>query len=150
MYKIAICDIPCRLARMAGRLFIFVCFALLDQILVQGQEQNHVQPGPPDFCIKNDFHVKDQYHKDAPSPETNALQTCQSWQNLSCCTNTLTVTLSSLNNSQGIYNFTYDLCGTLSPNCAKFMRVSSIPVKPVIVKTFIYGTSLPIMSKCND
>ena len=61
--------------------------ALLVVVLVEGQTANQVQPGPPDFCIKNSYHVDDQYHKDNPSREVDTLQTCASWQNLSSCTN---------------------------------------------------------------
>ena len=64
--------------------------------------------------------MDDRYHKDNPLREVGTLQTCTSWQNLSCCTHALTVALNHLNLSMGLYNFSHDLCGTLSPRCAEF------------------------------
>ena len=101
-----------------------VCMPLLFMVtLVQGEDQ--VQLGPPDHCIKGDFHLLDHYHKDAPSPEGKNFRECTSWQSSSCCTHALADDLYRLASSEGIYNFTYDLCGSLSPSCAEYFKVLS-------------------------
>ena len=104
---------------------IALSFALLVAVLAQDQAAAAlVTPGAPDFCIKTDYHIDDRYHKDAPSVETGTLKTCSSWQGkLSCCTAAMTTTLARLNNSLGLYNFTYAICDELSPQCAQYMRV---------------------------
>ena len=92
-------------------------------VWVQGQSQ--VQRGPPDHCIKGEYHYLDHYHKAAPSPEENDFSECTSWQNSSCCTHALADDLSRLATHQLLYNFTFDYCGSLSIECARYLKVKS-------------------------
>ena len=105
--------------------FIIVCLTLLFLVafIVRGQDQ--VQRGPPDYCIRGEYHLLDHYHKDAPSPEENNFPECTSWQNSSCCTRDLAVDLYRLADHQGLCNFSYDLCGALSSECAQYFKVKS-------------------------
>ena len=91
-------------------------------ILVWGhQHDSLVQPGPPDFCLKG------PYHKPVPSvEEQDEFQECLSWwQDVSCCNATLMESI-SLHKARELYNFSWDLCGPLSPQCEKFIKVKMI------------------------
>ena len=112
---------------MLNKLIAVFLTLLFVVVLVQGQDQ--VRRGPPDYCIKGVYHLLDHYHKDAPSPEENNFPECTSWQSSSCCTYELANDLSQLATHEGIYNFTYDLCGSLSPGCAQYFKVISNEVK---------------------
>ena len=88
-------------------------------ILVWGhQHYTQVQPGLPDFCLKG------PYHKSAPSIEDqDEFQECLLWsQNVSCCNATLTESI-SLYKARELYKFSWDMCGPLSPQCEKFIKV---------------------------
>lgn len=98
---------------------VIVCLTLV--VCVAGQELT--QPGPPNFCFKNEFHVNDQYHKDVPSPEGSDLPECQSWMESSCCTLALMETLSNRSKVEGLYNFSHQLCSPISSGCAEYLRV---------------------------
>ena len=92
--------------------------------------QELIRPGPPNFCfMTKSFHVNVQYHKDVPSPEGSDLPECQSWKESSCCTLALTETLSGRNKTQGLYNFSHELCDPISPRCAEYLRVRTIAVR---------------------
>ena len=103
---------------------IAVSLALL-LVVVWVQGQAHVQRGPPNHCIKGEYHYLDHYHKDVPSSEENDFPECTSWQNSSCCTRALADDLSRLATHQLLYNFTFDHCGSLSPECARYLKVKS-------------------------
>ena len=92
-------------------------------VLVKGQDQ--VQRGPPDRCFKGLYHLYDHFHKDVPSPEVGNFPECTSWQKLSCCTADLANELSRVGSHHGLYNYSYDLCNGLSPECAKYAKVFS-------------------------
>ena len=81
---------------------------------MKGQEL--VQPGPPDYCLEGPF------HKDVPSPEEDEFHECLSWQDHACCNLALSVTISR-HKARGLYNYSWDLCGTLSPHCEEFIKV---------------------------
>ena len=92
---------------------------------VQGQDL--VQPGPPEFCHKGDYHYDNLYHKDSPSPEDKDFPECTSWQESSCCTHALADEVSRFADGVGLYNWSQTHCGSLSQRCAEYFRV------PVIV-----------------
>ena len=98
---------------------VVICLTLV--VGVPGQELT--QPGPPNFCFKNAFHVNDQYHKDAPSSEGSDLPECQSWKESLCCTLALMETLGNRSKVEGLYNFSHELCAPISPGCAEYLRV---------------------------
>ena len=87
-------------------------------VLVQGQEVVTVQPGPPDVCLEGPF------HKDVPSPEEKEFHECLSWQNEACCNLELSMTIDR-HKAVGLYNYSWDLCGTLSPECEEFIKVTN-------------------------
>ena len=107
---------------MSHKIFISVTL-LLSVMMVLGEHL--VQPGPPDFCIKDSSRQNDKYHKAVPSPEMGELRNCSAWQNLSCCTQALAEDLSR-NPFMGLYNWSHNVCGSLSPKCAEFMKVCII------------------------
>ena len=88
---------------------------------VQGQDL--VQPGPPEFCPKGDFHYDNLYHKDSPSPEDKDFPECTSWQHSSCCTYALADEVSRFANGAGLYNLSRTHCGPLSQGCAEYHKV---------------------------
>ena len=88
--------------------------ALLSLWLVQGD--GFVQPGPPDFCLQGPF------HKTTPGPEEEEFTECLSWQNNTCCNVALSESISR-HKAVGLYNYSWDLCGTLSPQCEEFIKV---------------------------
>ena len=111
-------------------MLVTVSLTLLLVVVSPGmQGQDLIQPGPPDFCFKGDDHVLDHFHKDAPSPEENDFPECTSWQESSCCTHALADELSRFSKALGdrLYNFTVGQCGSLSQECAQYIRVR-IPV----------------------
>ena len=88
--------------------------------------QDLVQPGPPEFCHKGDFHLEDIYHKDSPSPEDRNFPECTSWQESSCCTHALADEMYRSGNGVGLYNFSWAHCGELSQECADYLKVPKI------------------------
>ena len=62
-----------------------------------------MQPGPPEFCHKTDYHYDSLYHKDTPSPEDKDFPKCTSWQHSSCCTHTLADEVSRFADGVGLY-----------------------------------------------
>ena len=136
------CELPsniCKLQTCAVSAMTVLLTILLSMVLwVQGEiPKGYIQPGPPDFCHKGPFHVEDAFHKDTPSPEDSSFQECLSWQDLSCCTHALTVEIQRHEN-QGLYNWTYDTCGSLSPECAKYLKVS-VTLYVLLTITIDYG-----------
>ena len=116
-------------------MFCRVIIYLTLVVSVPGQELT--QPGPPNFCFKTkSFHVNDQYHKEAPSPEGSDPPECQSWKESSCCTLALTETLSNHRKVEGLYNFSHELCDLISPPCAEYLRVCTIEVRYLAVVKF--------------
>ena len=94
---------------------IVVCLSFLNLVLlVQGLHQ--VQPGPPDYCLEGPF------HKDVPSPEEEDFHECLSWQDHACCNLDLSVSISR-HKARGLYNYSWDLCSTLSQRCEEFIKV---------------------------
>ena len=75
-----------------------------------------MMPGPPDFCLEGPF------HKDTPSPEEEDFTECTSWQNLACCTIDLAESI-RVSKAVGLYNYSWDLCGPLSPECEEYIKV---------------------------
>ena len=73
-------------------------------------------PGPPDVCLEGPF------HKDVPSPEEEEFHECLSWQDEACCNLELSMTIDR-HKAVGLYNYSWDLCGTLSPACEEFIKV---------------------------
>ena len=82
---------------------------------------DHVQPGPPDFCLKG------PYHKPAPSIEDqDEFWECLSWsRNVSCCNANVTESI-RIHKNWELYNFSWDVCGNLSQECEKFIKVHII------------------------
>ena len=103
----------------------FIVFlSIFPMLLVWGYQYDstvHVHPGPPDFCLKG------PYHKPAPSIEDqDEFQECHSWsQNVSCCSANLTESISRYK-ARKLYNYTWDVCDPLSPQCEKFIKVKII------------------------
>ena len=87
---------------------------LVTVTLVQGEL---VTPGSPDFCLEGPF------HKDAPSPEEDQFHECLSWQNEACCNLQLSMSIER-HKAVELYNYTWDLCGILSPECEEFIKVN--------------------------
>ena len=76
------------------------------------------QPGPPSYCLRG------PYHKDAPSFEDNEeFQECRSWEREHSCCKVATTESIRLHKARELYNYTWDLCGALSPECEKFIKV---------------------------
>ena len=88
--------------------------ALVSSWLVQGD--GFVQPGPPDFCLQGPF------HKTTPGPEDEEFSECLSWENNACCNVALSESISR-HKAVGLYNYSWDLCGALSPQCEEFIKV---------------------------
>ena len=88
--------------------------ALLSLWLVQGY--GFVQPGAPDFCLQGPF------HKTTPGPEEEEFTECLSWQNNACCNVALSESIRR-HKAVGLYNYSWDLCGTLSQQCEEFIKV---------------------------
>ena len=129
--------------------FIICLILLLLEVFVQGEEL--IQPGPPDVCFKTkSYHINDRYHKDVPSPQGSDFPECQSWKESSCCTRALAEELSSRSKTLEIYNFRKDLCGTISPPCAEYLRVCKLAER-YTVKTGKTSDSGPseIGTMCN-
>ena len=95
-------------------MFVISLVLLTAAAIVQGQEV--VKPGPPDVCLEGPF------HKDVPSPEEEQFHECLSWQNEACCNLELSMTIDR-HKAVGLYNYSWDLCGTLSPQCEEFIKV---------------------------
>ena len=105
-----------------------------------GQQETRI-PGPPDNCIS-----ESPYTKDSPSPETEVLEACESWQSNSCCT---AETARSINRTGllGLYNFTWDLCGPLSEECRAFMQVGMI--YNVMIMQLVWSLACVRLYACN-
>ena len=101
---------------MAAAICIFTILLSLwlSPVVVQGT--TFVQPGPPDSCLQG------PYHKNTPSREEEEFRECLSWQNSSCCNVALSASISQHNAVQ-LYNYSWDLCGVLSPECEEFIKV---------------------------
>ena len=80
------------------------------------QQQVFVTPGPPDKCLAG------PYHKSVPSPEEEEFDECLSWQNKACCNVAVPRTIDN-HKAYGLYNYSWDLCGALSPACETFIKV---------------------------
>ena len=78
--------------------------------------QEFVFPGPPDTCLTG------PYHKDVPSPEEEGFDECLSWQNKTCCTVEVAKIIDD-HKAEGLYNYSWDLCGPLSQECEVFIKV---------------------------
>ena len=101
---------------MSSTFAVFLC--LLSAVAwTRGLEQ--FQPGPPDFCLEGPF------HKDVPSPEEEDFHECPSWQDNACCNLDLSISISR-HKAFGLYNYSWDLCGTLSPQCEEYIKVSCL------------------------
>ncbi len=74
------------------------------------------RPGPPDTCISGPF------HKEVPSPEEEEFDECLSWQDKACCNVEVPRTIDR-HKAVGLYNYTWDVCGTLSQECETFIKV---------------------------
>ena len=96
--------------------FVIALSLLAAFVLVQGQELVTQQPGPPDYCLEGPF------HKDVPLPEEEEFDECLSWQNEACCNLQLSMTIDQ-HKAVGLYNYSWDICGTLSPECEEFIKV---------------------------
>jgi hypothetical protein len=99
----------------------FIIFLSVFPIFIWGHhDDSQVQPGPPDFCLKG------PYHKPSPSIEDqDEFQECHSWSgNVSCCYATVTESI-SLYKARELYNYTWEVCGPLSPQCEKFIKVKN-------------------------
>ena len=92
-------------------------FLLVSLCLVTGDEFN--SPGAPDVCLEGPF------HKATPSPEEEDFHECLSWQNEACCNLELSMTIDR-HMAEGLYNYSWDLCGPLSQECEEFIKVMTI------------------------
>lgn len=72
--------------------------------------------GAPDYCLDGPF------HKATPSPESEDFDECLSWQSEACCTAEVPRII-DLHKAVGLYNYSWDLCGTLSQECETFIKV---------------------------
>ena len=118
------CELPsniCKLQACAVSAMTVLLTILLSIVLcAQGEiSEAYIQPGPPDFCHRGSYHImlKTRSIKTPHRPKTAVSR--------SACTHALTVEIQRHEN-QGLYNWTYDTCGSLSPECAKYLRVSII------------------------
>ena len=94
-----------------------ISLSLLAAAALLAQGQSVVRPGPPDTCLEGPF------HKDIPSPEEEQFDECLSWQNEACCNLELSMTIDR-HKAVGLYNYSWDLCGTLSAECEEFIKVN--------------------------
>lgn len=74
------------------------------------------QPGPPDFCLEGPYHIE------TPHPESQEFDECLSWQSKACCTVEVPMIIDR-HKAVGLYNYTWDHCGTLSQECETFIKV---------------------------
>ena len=103
--------------KMLAKFIVFL--SVFPMFVVRGhQHDTHVQPGPPDFCLKG------PYHKPAPSIEDqDDFLECLSWsQNVSCCNANVTESI-RIHKDWELYNFSWDVCSNLSHECEKFIKV---------------------------
>ena len=77
---------------------------------------NFETPGPPNICLEG------PYHKDVPSPEEEDFHECLSWKNETCCNIELSMIIDR-HKAVGLYNYSWDVCGTLSQECEEFIKV---------------------------
>lgn len=59
------------------------------------------------------------YHKDAPSPEEDTFTECHPWKNSACCDETTVESQSIMRDAYGP-EYSWDICGVVSPECARF------------------------------
>lgn len=106
---------------------MIVCGAslLLLQFVAPASCQRVDQLGPPDFCLAGPFHLE------RPHPEPQEFDECQSWEDQACCSAEVTRIINE-ERAVGLYNFTWDLCGTLSQECETFIKVCSCCRKPFL------------------
>ena len=91
---------------------------MLTVLAVARAQQTFEQPGPPDVCLEGPF------HKDVPSPESEEFDECLSWQDKACCNVEVPRTI-DMHKAVGLYNYTWETCGTLSQACEIFIKVRS-------------------------
>ncbi len=108
---------------MSKASIVFACTLLLlvycqqqDQPSFQNVAQYH-KPGPPSTCLSGPF------HREIPSPEEAVFDECLSWQKKACC-NTEVPRIIDNHKAVGLYNYSWDLCGTLSQECEEFIKVN--------------------------
>ena len=63
--------------------------------------------------------IKGKWHKDSPSPETDAFKACHAFKDNSCCTAEFTVELMA-SETRNLYNHSWHRCGQLSEKCQQF------------------------------
>ena len=80
---------------------IVIIYLSFLNLVLWAQDQEQVQPGPPDYCLKGPF------HKDAPSPEAEGFHECLSWQDHACCNLALTMSISR-HKARELYNYSWD------------------------------------------
>lgn len=67
----------------------------------------------PDQC-----HLQ-YFHKEAPSPEDDAMTECHPWKNNACCDSSTVTSVDQLNEAYG-EGYQWDRCGPLSQACERF------------------------------
>ena len=104
---------------MSGhKCIIFLSFLILLALHAEGAVESDLVPGPPSDCLKG------PYHKDTPSSgEEEEFQECRSWEHVDSCCSVATTESIRLHKARELYNYTWDLCGALSPECEKFLKV---------------------------
>ena len=97
---------------------VFLSFLILLALRAEAARENDLIPGPPSYCLSG------PYHKDTPSSgENGEFQECRSWDNGDSCCSVATTESIRLHKAWELYNYTWDLCGALSPECEKFIKV---------------------------
>jgi uncharacterized protein YfcZ (UPF0381/DUF406 family) len=75
------------------------------------------QPGIPNFCLEGPF------HPERPVPESQDFDECLSWEEKACCTVDVPMIIDQ-HKAVGLYNYSWDVCETLSQECETFIKVS--------------------------
>jgi len=107
---------PNAFALVTACLLVLIKHANLQEEPVLKNLQSHHTPGPPDTCVKGPF------HRTAPAPEEAVFDECLSWQKKACC-NTEVPRIIDNHKAVGLYNYSWDVCGTLSQACEEFIKV---------------------------
>ena len=61
--------------------------------------------------------------QNAPGPESDDFLECRSWKNLACCNINVSHEIHH-NRAVGLYNYHWDRCGDLSPQCVQYLEVN--------------------------
>ena len=80
------------------------------------------------------------FPQNAPGPESEDFLECRSWKNLACCNINVSHEIHH-NRAVGLYNYHWDRCGDLSPQCVQYLEVKNSNIK-LYVFSYLCKTKL--------